>query len=86
MITSQSARATIDCRIREPQQDLAALAIDTSAARTQVVETTSLKFEAIGDDCEGRDSFVISAYARKSDGTRLNAPYAFASLDYDSLI
>ena len=36
------------------------------------IETVDKKFEAIGEDCNGRDEFRISAYALLSDGTRLH--------------
>lgn len=55
LITSQSARGNFDCRIRVPERVISAQAVGTSGAIE--VETASLKFEAVGDSCEGRDSF-----------------------------
>ena len=35
----------------------------------------------MGNDCHGRNSFTVKAYARKSDGSKLNLHYAMADLD-----
>ena len=92
LITKLADRGTIDCRVRPPySRYIAPVApLTTAVTTTHVIEDNSggdgEKFESIGDDCSGRSSFKISAYARFADGTRLSSKYALAQLNSDGLI
>ena len=56
-----------------------------SADRSYTVESSSEKFDAVGDECSSED-FVVTAYGRLSDGLLLSPRYATVQYDSDGLI
>lgn len=65
-------------------QVVAAKAVPT-VQTTHVIETTLLKFVSTGDNCKGRTSQVVSAYAVDVNNRKLNARYAIAQKNSDGL-
>ena len=65
-------------------QVVAAKAVPT-VQTTHVIETTDYQFVSVGDNCKGRATQVVSAYAVDINNRKLNARYAIAQKNANGL-